>query len=524
MTKIRTSESDPLRIAELPVAGGVVGITLCPGKQGDSVFGAGWARDLATDIAAIRDWGASAVVTLIEAHEFEMLGVQALPDAVRAAGLEWHHLAVKDVNAPDQAFETRWVYAGARLRERLRLGERVLVHCRGGLGRAGSVAARLLVEFGTTPVEAIAQVRSARPGAIETREQERWVHAQRAVDPTTDARSSRQLACLLGGAIGDALGYRVEFDSLVAIRRKHGEEGIRLANAGGLLEVSDDTQMSLFTLEGQVRAARDGMPLIDAIRHAYLDWLRTQSGRSAAESAKAGAGLLRHRVLWQLQAPGNTCLSALRAGGHGSAEKPINDSKGCGGVMRTAPLGFLADGPTEAEVFDHGVVAAALTHGHPDGYAPAGVMALAVRQLIDGATWIEAIEAGVSAVQVHREAIGTRQLLHEVGVALNSTADARASARPSGSFGQGWVGDEALAVGLHAAATAKNFAEAIEVATNHDGDSDSTASIAGQLYGAKHGLASLPSEAVYRLDVLEPMLELYAEWAGGERSTRRQRD
>ena len=116
---IRTSESDPLQIAALPVGGGLVGVTLCPGKQGDSVFGAGWARDLATDIAAIREWGASAVVTLIEEHEFEMLGVQALPDAMREAGIEWHHLPVTDVHAPDQRFETRWVYAGARLRERV---------------------------------------------------------------------------------------------------------------------------------------------------------------------------------------------------------------------------------------------------------------------------------------------------------------------------------------------------------------------------------------------------------------------
>ena len=388
---IRTSETDPLRIAELPVGGGLVGITLCPGKQGDSVFGAGWARDLASDLTAIRDWGASAVVTLIEEHEFEMLGVQTLPEAVRAAGLEWHHLPVKDVSAPSADFETRWVYAGARLRERLRAGERVLVHCRGGLGRAGSVAARLLVEFGAAPSEAIAQVRAARPGAIETREQERWVHAQRAVDSVADARSSRQLACLLGGAIGDALGYRVEFDSLAAIRRKHGEEGIRLASAGGLLEVSDDTQMSLFTLEGQLRAAQDGVPmtepLIDAIRHAYLDWHRTQSGRWNARDRSQASGLVRHAVLWQRQAPGNTCLSALGAGGLGSVEKPINDSKGCGGVMRTAPLGFLGDAVDDATLYVLGAAAAALTHGHPDGYAPSGVMALAVRRLIDGASW-----------------------------------------------------------------------------------------------------------------------------------------
>lgn len=93
--KVRTSETDPLKIAGVSAGRGVLGMTLCPGKQGDSVFGASWARDLATDIAAIREWGASAVVTLIETHELEMLGVQALPDAMREAGIEWHHLPVK---------------------------------------------------------------------------------------------------------------------------------------------------------------------------------------------------------------------------------------------------------------------------------------------------------------------------------------------------------------------------------------------------------------------------------------------
>ena len=305
---MRTSDTDPLRIADLPVGAGVIGVTLCPGKCGDSVFGAGWARDLATDIAAIREWGASAVVTLIEDQEFELLGVSALPLALRAAGIEWHHLPVKDVHAPDQRFENRWVYAGARLRERLHAGERVLVHCRGGLGRAGSVAARLLVEFGATPSEAIAQVRAVRPGAIETREQEQWVLRRQAVDRVRDARSSRELACLLGGAIGDALGYRVEFETLAAIRRVHGTAGIRLAAATGELVVSDDTQMTLFTLEGQVRAARDGPPLVDAIRQAYLDWYRTQRGAWNARDPSPASGLAPHAVLWRAQAPVTTCL------------------------------------------------------------------------------------------------------------------------------------------------------------------------------------------------------------------------
>ena len=256
-------------------------------------------------------------------------------------------------------------------------------------------------------------------------------------------------------------------------------------SASGVLEMSDDTPMTLFTLEGQVRAARDGVPLIDAIRQSYLDRYRTQNGRWNARDRSQASRLVRHAVLWQRQAPGNTCLSALGAGGRGSLDVPINDSKGCGGVMRTAPIGFLGDELDDATCYVQGAAAAALTHGHADGYAPSGVMALAVRKLLDGASWMEAIVAGLPALQVHREATGTRQLLHEVGVALKSDDSRHMSA----SFGLGWVGDEALAVGLHAAATA------------------------GQLYGAKHGLAALPAKAVYRLDVLEPLLEGAGELA-----------
>jgi ADP-ribosylglycohydrolase/protein-tyrosine phosphatase len=505
----KTSETDPLQIAELPAGDGLIGVTLCPGKQGDSVFGRSWERSLEADVAAIVNWGATAVVTLIEEDEFRMLKVEALPELVQAAGLEWHWLPIADVKVPDGRFARRWVYAGLRVRERLRAGERVLVHCRGGLGRAGMVAARLLAEFGLEPASAIRAVRSVRPGAIETSAQEAWVLETEALDRAREERSSRELACLLGGALGDALGYRVEFDRLSEIRRRYGEEGIALAKASGDLVVSDDTQMSLFTLEGQGRSARDRVPIVDGIRQAYLEWYRTQTGRRPGGAKKAAVGLLAHSAMWQSRAPGNTCLSALQAGGRGTPEEPINDSKGCGGVMRTAPLGFLGEGVRDGVLYVQGVAAAALTHGHPDGWAPAGVMALAVRQLIEAHEWYEVAGSGLAVLlAAHPQATGTVDLLEQVHAAITPGGTPRASA----SFGQGWVGDEALAVGLHAAATAGSFAEAIEVAANHDGDSDSTASIAGQLYGAKHGLSSLPAEAVYRVDVLEALLEVYGEW------------
>ena len=166
-------------------------------------------------------------------------------------------------------------------------------------------------------------MRAVRPGAIETREQERWVHAQRAVDAARDARRRGELACLLGGAIGDALGYRVEFDSLAAIRREYGPEGIRLAAAGGVLEVSDDTQMTLFTLEGQAaggagrRAAHRGDPA--GVSRLVPDAARRVGARAPAQDA----GWLRHAVLWQAQAPGNTCLvgAARRRTGHRASSR-----------------------------------------------------------------------------------------------------------------------------------------------------------------------------------------------------------
>ena len=139
----KNSQTDPLRIDSVRVSalGGEIGMTLCPGKKAASLSGFQWDRDLALDAAAIREWGARAVVTLIEEHEFRELDVEQLPEVIRGAGLEWHHLPIRDIDVPGGHFEKRWQYAGARLRERLRSGERVLVHCKGGLGRAGTVAA-----------------------------------------------------------------------------------------------------------------------------------------------------------------------------------------------------------------------------------------------------------------------------------------------------------------------------------------------------------------------------------------------
>lgn len=174
---VRTSLSHPLRIDELRVEGvtGLIGITFCPGKCGESYGGLRWERDREKDLNVIADWRADAVVTLIEDHEFEMLGVPQLGEQIRARGIEWHHLPIKDVAPPDVRFEEGWVTSGPQLSGILARGGKVLVHCRGGLGSAGTVAARLLVEFDVPPKEAVARVRRARAGAIETHQQVQYV-------------------------------------------------------------------------------------------------------------------------------------------------------------------------------------------------------------------------------------------------------------------------------------------------------------------------------------------------------------
>ena len=171
----RTSLSHPLLIASLPVGRGAIGVTFCPGKQGDSVFGAPWARDVALDLDVIQSWGAAAVVTLVEEHELISLGVSDLGERIVERGLQWHHLPITDLSPSGPDFEAIWPAVALQLRQSVADGSRVLVHCRGGLGRAGTIAACLLVELGETPQDAVRLVRAARPHAIETAAQQSYV-------------------------------------------------------------------------------------------------------------------------------------------------------------------------------------------------------------------------------------------------------------------------------------------------------------------------------------------------------------
>ncbi|WP_204508368.1 cyclin-dependent kinase inhibitor 3 family protein [Aestuariivirga litoralis] len=177
----RTSITHPLQIAEFtsPTAKGAIGVTFCPGKKQPGALTGAWDRDLCIDLDAIKAWGASTVITLIEFHEMESLEVSDIEQQTVARGMEWLHMPITDFSPPDQRFAQAWRKHGSRLLEEVRSGSRILVHCKGGLGRAGTVSALMLVELGMNPEDAMKAVRSARKGAIETREQEDYVRSSR---------------------------------------------------------------------------------------------------------------------------------------------------------------------------------------------------------------------------------------------------------------------------------------------------------------------------------------------------------
>jgi len=180
-SEIRTSQTHPLRIASLPVGdlGGAIGVTFAPGKHQAAAMTGVWRRDLASDLRTIRQWGASDLITLLEPQEFEELNIQELPRMAPTFGLRWHGLSITDGAAPDDRFLGPWASLGAEFAIALKAGTRVVVHCKGGLGRAGTVACLLLMTTGAAADadDAMEKVRAVRHGAIETAAQEAFLRA-----------------------------------------------------------------------------------------------------------------------------------------------------------------------------------------------------------------------------------------------------------------------------------------------------------------------------------------------------------
>ncbi|NIK58723.1 ADP-ribosylglycohydrolase family protein [Kribbella shirazensis] len=335
---------------------------------------------------------------------------------------------------------------------------------------------------------------------------------------------ARIRGCLLGGAIGDALGGPVEFEDGRSIVAKH-PDGVRTFVDGGAGwppgTITDDTQMTLFTVEGLIRAGvrtdRGLGVTVAVVQHAYDRWLDTQT--LPGPSGERDGWLHREQWLYARRAPGNTCLTALTEARQGEAKIPrfgaqaVNDSKGCGGVMRVAPFGLMPQVFPTDWIFDSAADAAGYTHGHPTGKLASGTLAAIIHALCAGATLDEAITRATSLLVQHEGH-------EETSTALSFARQLAATAQPGPvtveRLGGGWIAEEALAIAVYAALACpepEQFLDALALAVTHSGDSDSTGAICGNILGALHGETALPAELVFTVEGRPVILQLADDFA-----------
>ena len=175
---MKTSATSPIYVDFLDAAdtglAGSIGLTIAPGKKDGFL----WDRDLDTDLARLRDeYKCDLIVSLMEPHEYEWLGIADLFERASEHGIDPIRFPIKDVSVPPPEAMPRFIELIEEILAAARVGKTVVIHCLGGLGRSGTVAAACLVALGHPPARAIARVRDVRPGAVETPAQERWVQA-----------------------------------------------------------------------------------------------------------------------------------------------------------------------------------------------------------------------------------------------------------------------------------------------------------------------------------------------------------
>ena len=326
--------------------------------------------------------------------------------------------------------------------------------------------------------------------------------------------------CLIGGAAGDALGYSVEFLSEEIIRKKYGPEGITAYDRrGGLALISDDTQMTMFTANGLLLAAfREEKDWRQSIATAYREWYKTQVSACSPATRFLRCWLMDIPELYSPRAPGNTCLSAIDEGCCGTFTHPHNRSKGCGGVMRVAPIGLYFEDTAQAAMV--AAEAAVLTHGHEMGYIPAALLAAIVNQAVYYPDWdLEHIIIfclrSMHILFPNSEALPAfhDKIIKAIALAKEKAPDLDAIH----TLGPGWCGDDAIAVAIFCALKYRNDFDAAMIASvNHGGDSDSTGAITGNILGAYLGLSAIPEKYLEDLELKEVLLELADDLCAGE--------
>ncbi|MDE6341898.1 MAG: ADP-ribosylglycohydrolase family protein [Muribaculaceae bacterium] len=331
---------------------------------------------------------------------------------------------------------------------------------------------------------------------------------------------------IFGGAAGDALGYAVEFMDLTEIHDSYGEHGIREyeLDANHTALFSDDTQMTLFTAEGLLSATLghekpDLGAIISSLKASYSAWLATQTD---FQLPLPTSWLTHLRALWARRAPGNTCISSLQALRQG--KDVANDSKGCGGVMRIAPVAVWAaarDDMDDVMVARIAAEAAKITHHNVQSTCASALTALIIYKCMlsgntDSALFRSIVESSLPVALMlasdPKEKEYFRSIIEKsLRLAESEVSDIEAIRR----LGEGWVAEETIAIAIFCVMRhIDDFGAALESSVNHDGDSDSTGAVTGNIAGALTGYAGIPEKFKRNLQLADVLLSVADDLCG----------
>lgn len=328
---------------------------------------------------------------------------------------------------------------------------------------------------------------------------------------------------LIGGSVGDALGYAVEFSALDTIRRKYGKGGITefKLNSDNVAEFSDDTQMSLFTAESLLTALLNNklseQEILSTMRTGYEHWYATQT---RIPYALDKSWLTHIASLWSQRAPGDTCMSALHQISFGDGSPVENNSKGCGGIMRVAPIGiFSAAHPDILDIEQAGILAgkaAEITHKHPLSTYSSMILVMIVTECLssnkfDRSQFRDMIINKVFKIldSKYREDDKMSDIFKLILKAIELAECNKTDTESIRELGQGWIAEETLAIAIFSVMRyIDNFEKCIVCSVNHSGDSDSTGAVAGNVIGAILGYSAIPEKYITNLELHDVILSV----------------
>lgn len=347
-------------------------------------------------------------------------------------------------------------------------------------------------------------------------------------------RSKEQFyGCLLGGAIGDAFGAPVKFLKYEQIVKVYGEYGInelmRISHTKKVT-ITDDTQLTLFTAEGLIRSIiranqkeiiRSQKDVAIIVFRAYLRWLYTQGLSTPNWGSKSYDGwLVKVKKLHGYRDPGITCITALGKGIMGTLEKPINNSKRCGTVIRVAPVGLVE---SEEDVMGVGCKVGAITHGHPTAYLASGALATLIFYLLEDYTLEVSLEKTIERLKEYRH---HEECITAIEKAIALAKEGSPSPQKLEAFGDGFSAEDALAMAIYCSLSyPDDFNKALNLAINQNGNSNSAAAITGNILGTYLGIGVINDELIQAIDLgseIKQMAEdLYTRFEEGENWAKR---